>query len=202
MSEVPLKPMGKSDVRKLELALIFGTLFRPDVVERIRNAEDRLTWLDSLVVAAAALARERAGYSVRQIADEVGRTEATIRNHLQGKTEAGKLVKETYEMLVKAGGKLEIKPPQELASLGLAAAEQVREAVRKEMEEKLRKLEEEKRRVEERLKELEAVKAELEVKLKELEGRAKKAEEELTKIKERVTSARKALEEAVRLLEV
>ncbi len=202
MSEVPLKPMGKSDVRKLELALIFGTLFRPDVVERIRNAEDRLTWLDSLVVAAAALARERAGYSVRQIADEVGRTEATIRNHLQGKTEAGKLVKETYEMLVKAGGKLEIKPPQELASLGLAAAEQVREAVRKEMEEKLRKLEEEKRRVEERLKELEAVKAELEVKLKELEGRAKKAEEELTKIKGRVTSARKALEEAVRLLEV
>lgn len=201
MSEVPLKPMGKSDVRKLELALIFGTLFRPDVVERIRNAEDRLTWLDSLVVAAAALARERAGYSVRQIADEVGRTESTIRNHLQGKTEAGKLVKETYEMLVKAGGKLEIKPPQELASLGLAAAEQVKEAVRKEMEERLRKLEEEKRRVEERLKELEAVKAELEVKLKELEGRAKKAEEELTKIKERITGARKALEEAVRLLE-
>ena len=201
MSEVPLKPMGKSDIRKLELALIFGTLFRPDVVERIRNAEDRLTWLDSLVVAAAALARERAGYSVRQVAEEVGRTEATIRNHLQGKTEAGKLVKETYEMLVKAGGKLEIKPPQELASLGLAATEQVKEAVRKEMEKKLRKLEEEKRRVEERLKELEAVKAELEAKLKELEGRAKKAEEELTKIKERITGARKALEEAVRLLE-
>lgn len=202
MSEVPLKPMGKSDVRRLELALIFGTLFRPDVVERIRNAEDRLTWLDSLVVAAAALARERAGYSVRQIADEVGRTEATIRNHLQGKTEAGKLVKETYEMLVKSGGKLEIKPPQELVSLGFAAAEQVKEALRKEMEATLKRLEEEKKRMEERLKELETVKAELEGKLKELEERAKKAEEELTKIKERITNARKALEETLKLLEI
>ncbi len=194
--------MGKSDVRKLELALIFGTLFRPDVVERIRNAEDRLTWLDSLVVAAAALARERAGYSVRQIADEVGRTEATIRNHLQGKTEAGRLVKETYEMLVKSGGRLEIKPPQELVSLGLAAAEQVKEATRREMEAMLKRLEEEKKKMEVRLKELEAAKAELESKLKELEGRAKKAEEELTRIKQRITNAKKVLEEAVKLLEI
>lgn len=202
MSEVPLKPVGKSDMRRLELALIFGTLFRPDVVERIRNAEDRLTWLDSLVVAAAALARERAGYSVRQIADEVGRTEATIRNHLQGKTEAGKLVMETYKMLVKSGGKLEIKPPQELVSLGFAAAEQVKEAVKREMEAMLKSLEEEKRKAEERLKELETVKTELEGKLKELEERARRAEEELTRIKERVTNARKALEEAVKLLEI
>jgi len=194
--------MGKSDVRKLELALIFGTLFRPDVVERIRNAEDRLTWLDSLVVAAAALARERAGYSVRQIAEEVGRTEATIRNHLQGKTEAGRLVKETYEMLVKAGGRLEIKPPQELVSLGFAAAEHVKEAVRREMEAMLRRLEDEKKRMEERLKEMEAMKAELEGRLKELEEKARKAEEELIKIRERIANARKALEEAVKLLEI
>ena len=202
MSEVPLKPMGKSDIRKLELALIFGTLFRPDVVERIRNAEDRLTWLDSLVVAAAALARDRAGYSVRQIAEEVGRTEATIRNHLQGKTEAGRLVRETYEMLVKAGGKLEIKPPQELISLGFAAAGQVKEAVRKEMEAMLKRMEEEKKRMEERLKEMEAVRAELESKLREMEEKARKAEEELMRMKERMMKARKALEEAVKFLEV
>jgi len=198
--EVPLKPLGKEDVRRLELALIFGTLFRPDVLERIKNAEDRLTWLDSLVVAAAALARERAGYSVRRIAEEVGRTEATIRNHLQGKTEAGKLVKETYEMLVKAGGKLEIRPPKELAAIGFGAAAQAMGTAGKGVEEALRKAEEERRKLEERVKELEKLKEGLEARLKELEERARKAEEELTKLKERVEGARKALQEALNLL--
>ncbi len=188
MSEVPLKPLGKNDIRRLELALIFGTLFRPDVIERIRNAEDRLTWLDSLVIAAASLARERAGYSVRRIADEVGRTESTVRNHLQGKTEAGKLVKETYEMLVKSGGRLEIKPPEELASLGIAA-----ESVKKELEERIKELEGERRRLEERVKELEGVR-------RELEERLRRAEEELSSIRRRVEEARKALEEAIKCL--
>ncbi len=128
--EVPLKPLGKEDVRKLELGLIFGTLFRPDVIERIKNAEDRLTWLDSLVVAAAALARQRAGYSVPQIAEEVGRTDSTVRNHLEGKTEAGKLVKETYELLVKSGGRLELKLPEELGGYKEAPPD-LKEAVQK-----------------------------------------------------------------------
>lgn len=105
--EVPLKPLGKEDTRKLELALIFGTLMRQDVLEKIRNAEDKITWLDSLIIASGALARERAGMPAPKIAEELGRTEATIRNHLTGKTEAGKIVKETYELLVKNGGKLE-----------------------------------------------------------------------------------------------
>lgn len=108
MSEVPLKPMGKEEVRKLELALILGTIMRPDVIQKIRDAEDKVTWLDSLVVAAGALARERAGYPIERIAEELGRSESTIRNHLAGKTEAGKIVRETYEMLVKSGGKLEL----------------------------------------------------------------------------------------------
>jgi len=55
--EVPLKPLGKEDTRKLELALIFGTLMRQDVLEKIRNAEDKITWLDSLIIASGALAR-------------------------------------------------------------------------------------------------------------------------------------------------
>ncbi len=111
MSTVPLKPIGKEDIKKLELALILGTLFREDVIEQIRSAEDKVTWLDSLVVAAAALARERAGIPVARIAEELGRTEATIRNHLGGKTEAGRIVKETYKILVESGGKLEIEIP-------------------------------------------------------------------------------------------
>lgn len=111
MSTVPLKPIGKEDIKKLELALILGTLFREDVIEQIRSAEDKVTWLDSLVVAAAALARERAGIPVARIAEELGRTEATIRNHLGGKTEAGRIVKETYKKLVESGGELEIEIP-------------------------------------------------------------------------------------------
>jgi len=54
-----------------------------------------------LAVAAGALAREKAGMNVPRIADELGRGEQTIRSHLTGKTEAGRLVRETYEMLVR-----------------------------------------------------------------------------------------------------
>ncbi len=108
--EVPLKPVGKEDIRKLELALLLGTLLRPDVLEKVRSSEDRLTWLDSLLIAAGALARERAGYSTSKIAEELGRTEATVRNHLAGKIEAGKLVKETYDE-IKGKGSLEIAIP-------------------------------------------------------------------------------------------
>uniref|UniRef100_A0A7C3SP31 Transcriptional regulator n=1 Tax=Thermofilum pendens TaxID=2269 RepID=A0A7C3SP31_THEPE len=137
MSEIPLKPMGKEDIRKLELALILGTLLRPDVLEAIRTAEDKLTWLDSLIVAAGALARERAGYSLGKIAEELGRTEATIRNHLTGKTEAGRLVRGTYDNLVKSGGKLEV-------GFQLAESEEVERLRAKvsELEEKLKKTKE------------------------------------------------------------
>jgi len=46
---------------------------------------------------------------VSQIAEELGRTEATIRKHLKGETKARKLVRETYEMLVR--GELKISMP-------------------------------------------------------------------------------------------
>ena len=65
------------------------------------NPKDRITWIDSLAVAAGALAREKAGMTTTRIADELGRGEQTIRAHLTGKTEAGRLIRETYEMLIK-----------------------------------------------------------------------------------------------------
>ncbi|MEM2377110.1 MAG: transcriptional regulator [Candidatus Korarchaeum sp.] len=138
--EIPLKPVGKEDVRKLELALLLGTLLRPDVLEKVRSSEDRLTWLDSLVVAAGALARERAGYSASKIADELGRTEATIRNHLTGKTEAGKLVRETYDGM-RSKGVLEIP--------------MVSQRELEELRERIRRYEDLLRELEERMKELE-----------------------------------------------
>uniref|UniRef100_A0A7C1T1R9 Transcriptional regulator n=1 Tax=Thermofilum pendens TaxID=2269 RepID=A0A7C1T1R9_THEPE len=136
MSEVPLKPLGKEDIRRLELSLILGTLLRQEVMEAIRKAEDKLTWLDSLIVAAGALARERAGYSLGKIAEELGRTEATIRNHLTGRTEAGKLVKEAYDNLVRSGGRLELE-----ILPGSREVEELRAKVA-ELEEKLKKVKE------------------------------------------------------------
>jgi len=104
--EIPLNPIGKKDIHKLETILLTATLLRPEVLDIIRSSSERITWIDSLAIAAAALAREKAGMTVTQIAEELGRTEQTIRKHLKEESKAGKLVKETYEMikyLVKEG---------------------------------------------------------------------------------------------------
>lgn len=97
--QLNFNPIGKEDIHKLETALLIGTLFRPEVMEEIRNSSERLTWVDSLAVAAGAFARSKAGMTVPEIAEELGRTEATIREHLKGESKAGKLVIKTYELL-------------------------------------------------------------------------------------------------------
>ncbi|GAB6948323.1 helix-turn-helix domain-containing protein [Vulcanisaeta sp. JCM 16161] len=114
MSEIPLKPMGKEDIRKLESALLVMSLFSPETLEALRNPHERLTWVDSLYTAAAAFARDKAGMPISQIADEIGVTETTIRKHLRGETKAGQLVLKAYERLSKEGFKIEL--PSELAS--------------------------------------------------------------------------------------
>lgn len=115
MEEVPLKPIGREEIHKLESALLVGTLFRSEVLEALKNPEERLTWVDSLAVAAGALAREKAGMSVTEIAEDLGRSEATIRNHLTGKTKAGKLVRETYDRFAREGVKLEVLETEKLS---------------------------------------------------------------------------------------
>ncbi|NOZ31100.1 MAG: transcriptional regulator [Crenarchaeota archaeon] len=117
---VPVRPVGAKEVRELEIALIIGTILRPDVFQEFMEPREFTTWIDSLAVAAGALARDKAGYPISRIAEELGRSEATIRNHLQGKTKAGQLVRETYDML--KTGKLRIMLPvagvaQEVESL-------------------------------------------------------------------------------------
>lgn len=143
MSEIPLKPLGREDIHKLESALLVGTLLRKEVLDLLREPSERLTWVDSLAVAAAALARERAGMSAAEIADELGRTEATIRNHLAGKTKAGQLVKETFERFSREGVKIEVEPIagyEELEKLKVELEEERR--MRTELEEKLKRVRE------------------------------------------------------------
>jgi len=108
MTEVPLVPAGREDIRRLEAALLIGALFRPEVMEALRDPTERLTWIDSLAAAAAALARQKAGMPVRQIADEVGLSEAAIRRHLEAKTRAGELVKKVYEQFARGGVRVEL----------------------------------------------------------------------------------------------
>jgi len=124
MSEVPLKPVGREDIRKLESALLVMSLFDREVLEAIKNPAERVTWIDSLYTAAAALARERAGLPASKIAEELGVTEATVRRHLKGETKAGQVVLKVYERLAKEGFKVEL-PPE------LAGADKCRELIEK-----------------------------------------------------------------------
>ncbi len=158
LSMVPLKPLSKKDVQQLEIALIIGTLYRPEVLELIKDPTEKATWVDSLAVAAAALAREKAGYTIRQIADELGRSETTIRAHLQGKTKAGKLIRETYELMLR--GKLRI-----VAQLNLDKRV-------KELEERVKLLEEENKRLKAELEKCVSA-SDIKKMLKELEERLK-----------------------------
>ncbi len=102
---IPLKPMGKEEIHKLEYSLLISSLIEiltdPKFVEQLRDPKDRLTWIDSIATAAAALARDKAGMTLSEIADDIGRTEATIKKHLKGETEAGKIVLEAYKKLEK-----------------------------------------------------------------------------------------------------
>ena len=149
-SHIPIRPTSAREVRELEIALIIGTILRPDVFKEILEPREFTTWVDSLAVAAGALAREKAGYPISKIAEELGRSETTIRNHLQGKTKAGQLVRETYEML--KTGKLKITVPA-----AVVPAEEL-EKLRKEKEELEKKLEEAEKRVSELEAKLEEVK--------------------------------------------
>jgi Predicted transcriptional regulators len=106
LTNVPLKPIGKKEISQLEIALIIGTLYRPEVLELIRDPVERSTWIDSLAVAAAAFARYKAGLTTSEIAEELGRSETTIRSHLNQKTKAGKLIAETYDKIKKGELKL------------------------------------------------------------------------------------------------
>lgn len=163
---VPTIPTGKRDLQKLELALIVGTLYSPEVIELIKDPVERATWIDSLAIAAGALARQKAGYSLRQIAEELGRSEVSLRAHLSGKTKAGQLVSKTYERLVR--GELRVIAPF------IPTTPSQREV---ELESRLRQLELERLSCKESLsqlnEELSRVRAELEIVKRSLEEKEK-----------------------------
>lgn len=166
--EIPLNPLGREEIHRLESILLFATLFRPEVIELIKDPAERLTWVDSLAVAAGAIAREKAGMAVREIADELGRAEAIIRKHLKGETKAGQLVRETYE-LIKAGRLDELVRNVEVLAKGgqLVALEEY---------EKLKRS----------LAELNAQLDELRKENKELKGKLEKARETIATIEQKL----------------
>ena len=97
-----------------------------------------------MYVAAAALAREKAGMPASRIAEELGVTEATIRRHLRGETKAGQVVLRAFERLSREGFKVEFPEP-----LGVEI-----ERLRSENEELRRRLDEVKRALQDLLQRL------------------------------------------------
>jgi predicted transcriptional regulator len=79
--------------------------------------------------------------TAEQIAEDLGRSEATIRRHLTGKTEAAKLVEETYRRFASEGVKIEL-PALVRGSDELFRKVSELEAKLKEAEERARALEE------------------------------------------------------------
>ncbi len=186
LSRIPLRPTGKREIQQLEMALIIATLYSPEVLELIRDPVERATWVDSLAVAAAALARQKAGYTISQIAEEVGRSETMIRAHLNGKTKAGKLVIQTYEKLKK--GELKIVVPFIKVPKEMAMKIQDLEKIRKDLEEKLRQYEEKARELEKQLKQYQEENNMLKQKITELEEKIKTLEEEKRRLEEKTSS--------------
>jgi len=166
--EISLTPMGRDEIHKLEAALLVGTLLSPEVIELLRSPEERLTWVDSLAVAAAALARERAHMTVPQIAEELGKSEATIRNHLTKRTKAGQLVWQTYERFVREGVKIDIEGLLGPGPAELSRLRSENEELKKRLEESQSRVKELSHLVEELSKKINTVKEELQRILEEL----------------------------------
>lgn len=197
LTNVPLKPIGKKEISQLEIALIIGTLYRPEVLELIRDPVERSTWIDSLAVAAAAFARYKAGLTTSEIAEELGRSETTIRSHLNQKTKAGKLIAETYDKIKKGELKLVvpfIKAPVARAEDELKALNteigRLREQIRA-LEHQVNELKQENTKLRtllsEKDNELENIRKELENLIKEREELVKKKDvilEEIKKIRQ------------------
>ena len=202
LSNIPVRPTSRREVQQLETALVIGTLYRPEVVELIKDPLERATWVDSLAVAAAAIAREKFGMPVSQIAEEIGRSETMVRAHLQGKTKAGKLVRETYEKLVR--GELKLAVP--FGGIRLTHDEYRRF---KELEERAKRLESEVRELKQKLencvsrdrvKELEDMLSELEKENSELRGKISDLKKELESIKSELEERDKVISKVKELL--
>ncbi len=110
--------------------------------------------------------------TVSEIAEELGRTEQTIRKHLKGETKAGQLVRETYELIKQ--GKLDelVKNVEVLAKGGQLVAMEEYEKLKKEKEE-------------------------LEARVKELEEKVRALEEENHQLKAKLENVRKVLSDAL-----
>lgn len=184
--EIPLMPIGREQIHKLESALLIASIFSPRVLEELENPRERLTWIDSLAVAAAALAREKAKMSIPQIAEELGRAEATIRNHLQGKTKAGQIVRETYERFLREGVRIQL--PAELfrekyARLGEGAETEKISQLQSELESLKARISE----YESKLSEYQSRISEYESKLRSYESRISHAKQVLASLIEAIT---------------
>jgi len=138
---IPLKPLGREDIRKLESALLVMSLYSAETFEALKNVHERLTWIDSLYVASASLARDKAGIPISKISEEIGVTEATIRRHLKGETKAGEMVLKAYERLSKEGFKINLPEIMQVQSDEVEKIKQKLSRIKESLQNILKELE-------------------------------------------------------------
>lgn len=196
LTNTPLKPIGKKEINQLEMALIVGTLYRPEILELIKDPIERATWMDSLAVAAAAFARYKANIPISEIAEDLGRSETTIRSHLNQKTKAGKLIAETYEKIKRGELKL-IAPFARATAMGIEEVQTLRSEV-ESLREQNRLLESQvntlKQEIEDLKKQLTLKELEITNLKAELEKSIREKEDLMKKIRELVEEAKRAKE--------
>jgi probable regulatory domain-containing protein len=117
------------------------SLYSAETFEALKNVHERLTWIDSLYVASASLARDKAGIPISKISEEIGVTEATIRRHLKGETKAGEMVLKAYERLSKEGFKINLPEIMQVQSDEVEKIKQKLSRIKESLQNILKELE-------------------------------------------------------------
>jgi Predicted transcriptional regulators len=127
--------------RLVDLSKIKTLIYSAETFEALKNVHERLTWIDSLYVASASLARDKAGIPISKISEEIGVTEATIRRHLKGETKAGEMVLKAYERLSKEGFKINLPEIMQVQSDEVEKIKQKLSRIKESLQNILKELE-------------------------------------------------------------
>ncbi|MEM4718156.1 MAG: transcriptional regulator [Desulfurococcaceae archaeon] len=207
ISNIPLKHISKREIKQLELALIIGALFSPEIKELLEDPVENITWIDSIGAAAGAFARLKAGYSIQDIAEDLGRSELTIRSHLGQKTKAGKIVYNVFDKLARGELIIELpleKPiPIELENELVKLRDELEKIIKenKSLRDKLSELEQEKIRLENLLGSREQEVSNLRVELEEVMKAKDEISQRLSEIKDKINKLKEYLQNMISIIE-
>lgn len=101
LAPVPIRPDCKTEILLLQSALLIASM--PRIIERMQFIDDPLEnemMLEHLSMSSAIFARTTAGYGVEKIADDLGRSIATVQAYMRGYSYAYEIIKSVYEEMI------------------------------------------------------------------------------------------------------